>query len=242
MAFWDGLIFLYWELGAFVRRFWWSVVLLALPDLIYFGLQIIPSSQDWAFWRDGLAPYIWRTAALVLQVSVFYVLIRFLALNRDAQGATRLDPSSIKTFAPFAVFYVFLHLALYFAGTMVELSLAVLGSIVMIMLALWAVSASSGRTVIPPLASCRAVAPNLIWAVGFVIVSLLPLSLLGLLKDAIEHADWAYSTWALRAFFALDLAYSIADILIFFGALYVIANRAGLRIKHADERAEPAPR
>jgi hypothetical protein len=233
MTFSASLIFVYRELAIFVRRLWWIVLFLVIPDLIAIALAALPGSEGWAVWRSDAVVYSWYFLALLLQLPVIYVLVRFLALQGDGESAISFNTASLRTFAPFALFWLASRFALSFGREATEWGVwwLVLDLLLMMLLALWTVSAPSGRNVISPLASARAVAPRLIWSTGFLIVALLPLALFGWVKSAAGRMDWAEAEWAEPIFYGLDTVYLAADTLIFFAAIYAIARHAGLEVK-----------
>lgn len=107
-----------------------------------------------------------------------YWTMRFIALGRDRAAAGRLDPAALRTFWPYLLVSAALSAIGVFAvprtgGWVIAEML--LGVVVGVLFAAWAVAAPTGDANMGPVSSARTMARHLPWGVAFSLVVTLPL-------------------------------------------------------------------
>lgn len=226
MRFGSGLAFVYDETWAFIRRAWWLALVPLLP-LTLGSLTLFDASQPLR-WDPALWGALFLSA--ILKAALPYWVMRFIALNHDVAAAVTVNRDSARTFAPYLATMTALNLVLLIGTTFGDDEAFTvgfgLGSLfVLPLLSPWSVTAPSGAAVIGPAQSIRLVLPHLFWAITFMVVVLIPATLLELVSVALAER----SALPLLVSLVQSAFNAILDVL-FTVALFAIALKAGLRI------------
>lgn len=241
MRFGRGLVFVFDESWAFIRRAWWLAIVPTFPWLAYeLFADLLPSTYlDPAYWSAAVLSAIVYTAAT-------YWVMRFIALEHDLAAALTIDRNSARTFAPYfavvtAVGIVLEAWAYFYSSDWVLIAQGVIWLILVSLVAPWTVTAPSGSTVIGPLRSAVLVTPSLPWAIALLIILLIPISLVSwaALEAVFALAELSVRGTSLNEKIsavaqALIEAYSNVVLLV---ALFVIAHRAGVRVNPTRQLA-----
>jgi hypothetical protein len=224
----EGFRQLYRGLGNFILQAWWVVLLLAVPALSASYVD------DWTIWDSLPIIAAWFLFCTVLQLGGIYILLRFLALNGDMKRALAANAASIRTFIPFALVWT---LCLLTGSAVSELFAeypaarwaydALLG-LVIIWLSPWAVSSPGGQQTVALTASFDAAFPHTIWALLFLLLAWLPISLAETGVFLLLPEKPSQGGAILQGVSILVLI-PIAKWLITIGSMYVIAIKAGLQ-------------
>lgn len=236
----EALTLLFRNVAAFAKQACWLIALLTIPLLLEPLIEGLVKSADLhmssveALWSG------WAILRFLTVLIVLFAQIRFHALGNDLRSALKFDRAALRTFLPFAIAYVTSRFAILFAVTETESAFGPLVAslwpkvdlVLAPLFALWAVSAPGGGTVISPLKSAKTMVPHLLWSMAFLILALLPLLGVWMLTSFT-----AYRIPELAgALFLLDRALEfVAGPLVMFGAMYVMARRAGLKANAAAE-------
>lgn len=230
MTIYNGLRLVYRELLAFIRKLWWIALLLIIPMLANSSI-----TDSWIVWQSLPLMICWLAIGLISQLVVFYVLIRFLALQGNSKGALSFDAASMRTYCPFAVLWVAWGASngVLTGSDGLAAAMTVVGTCFVILLSPWAVSTPSGDNTISPWASCRAAAPHTFWSIGFLLAVFVPLVmvrralLVGFLTYGGEgqyHMQWA----------GLQMLLDMVAWLLGVISMHVIAHKAGLKFAAHD--------
>ncbi len=233
MTFFQEVGLVYRSSWDFIRAGWFLAALVVLPWVASEILGQLPSLQGsgarWIWIGFGILTWI-------AAVPIFYANIRFLSASGGMKQALAINKASIRTFWPFAIFMIVLEPVTFFAlflmgQTLLADVLAALQGLLLLSLALWAVSAPSGGNVISPLQSIKHMFYRLPWAILFVLVVSVPIYLLALVVDImLPDAGEAGTTWSLMSIGAQSIVLFVAWV-VANTSIFVIAQHCGLRTR-----------
>lgn len=230
MTVFEGFRQLYCGLRNFILKAWWVLLLVAVPVL-----STTSYANGWPIWESPFLTVTWLLLCSVLNLAGIYILFRFFALNGDMKRVVAVTKASIRTFVPFALVWT-LHSLLgpALSAFLPQYPAArwaydVLVGLIAIWLSPWAVSSPSGQQAVTPMASFDAVFPHTVWAIFFLFLAWLPLSVAELVLLAFTPEEHSHGRANFQGVTVLVLI-SIAKWLIAIGSMYVIAMKAGLQV------------
>lgn len=155
-----------------------------------------------------------------------YWTMRFIALGRNRAAAGRLDPVALRTFGLYLLVAAALSAIGLFAVPRTgawTLADIVLGLVIGVLFAAWAVGAAIGDARLGPVSSARLMARHLLWGVGFSLVVTLPLMIPHYLFAALAIMGPKSLLWPILVVDALLVSWLAA---VMVASTYAIARRA----------------